>query len=357
MASGTSLSEESGRTTPAKPWVDTAPLPVPDADPAGGPAGAERPSIGQVLRAARIAAGRSVEEVGDDTSVRVPIIEGIEQDDFSRCGGDFYARGHVRSLARAVGADADALVTEFDEAHGGTSAAARPLPLPLFEPSRMNHERRRPSWAGAMVAAIVVVAAVIGFNLADGRSKDTAAEAAVVPSPSASGPAKPLVVLRPTMPAAPVRTAPPAAPAAPLGVVTVKLTADAADSWLEVADTTGRTFFEGDLAKGASQSYTDPKGLQLVLGNASGVHLWVNGKDVGRPGAAGQVVQLAYTPSDFRKAPAAPPAAAAPAAPRASAAPAVPAPPPASAAAAAAAVGSAAPLAPAAPPASAASVR
>ena len=203
MASGTSLSEEPGRTTPAKPRVDTAPLPVPEADQAGepaAPADAGRPSIGQVLRAARIAAGRSVEEVGEDTSVRVPIIEGIEQDDFGRCGGDFYARGHIRSLARAVGADADALVAEYDKAHGGTSAAAQPLPLPLFEPGRMDHERRRPSWAGAMVAAIVVVVAVIGFNLADGRSKDTAAEAAGVPSPSASGPAQPMVVLRPTPP-------------------------------------------------------------------------------------------------------------------------------------------------------------
>ena len=45
----------------------------------------------------------TVDEVSTATRVRIPIVHAMEQDDFSRCGGDVYARGHVRTLARAWG--------------------------------------------------------------------------------------------------------------------------------------------------------------------------------------------------------------------------------------------------------------
>ena len=69
-----------------------------------------RPAFRSVvaLQQARIAAGLTVDEVSTTTRVRVPIVQAIEQDDFSRCGGDVYARGHIRTLARAVGLDPDA---------------------------------------------------------------------------------------------------------------------------------------------------------------------------------------------------------------------------------------------------------
>jgi cytoskeletal protein RodZ len=51
--------------------------------------------------------------------IRETVIRGIENDDFSPCGGDFYARGHIRSMAKLVGTDADPLIQEYDAAHGG----------------------------------------------------------------------------------------------------------------------------------------------------------------------------------------------------------------------------------------------
>jgi len=40
-------------------------------------------------------------------------IEAIEDDDFSLCGGDSYAIGHLRMIADAVGLDGDDLVAEY----------------------------------------------------------------------------------------------------------------------------------------------------------------------------------------------------------------------------------------------------
>ena len=43
------------------------------------------------------------------------MIEAIEVDDFSACGGDFYARGHLRTLARVLGLDVAPLLEIYDE--------------------------------------------------------------------------------------------------------------------------------------------------------------------------------------------------------------------------------------------------
>jgi len=74
-------------------------------------------SIGEDLAEARCRARFSVAEVSQRTRIRETIIRGIEHDDYSACGGDFYARGHIRAIARAVGTDPGPLIEEYDAAH------------------------------------------------------------------------------------------------------------------------------------------------------------------------------------------------------------------------------------------------
>ena len=63
------------------------------------------PVIGPELAAARTRVGLSVDELAERTRIRPHVIESIEVDDFTPCGGDFYARGHIRTLARVLGKD------------------------------------------------------------------------------------------------------------------------------------------------------------------------------------------------------------------------------------------------------------
>ena len=74
-------------------------------------------SIGEELAEARRQADLTVAQVSQRTRIRQTIIRGIEGDDYSVCGGDFYARGHIRSIAKVVGADPELLVHEYDSAH------------------------------------------------------------------------------------------------------------------------------------------------------------------------------------------------------------------------------------------------
>ena len=76
-------------------------------------------SLGSELSAARRAAGLSVDAVAASSRLRSSIIIAIEADDFSPCGGDVYARGHVRTIAAIVGLDPDAMAQRFDEVATG----------------------------------------------------------------------------------------------------------------------------------------------------------------------------------------------------------------------------------------------
>ncbi|WP_436994022.1 helix-turn-helix domain-containing protein [Streptomyces sp. enrichment culture] len=251
----------------------------------------DRPSIGRALRDARVAANLTVEEVSNSTRVRVPIVHAIEEDDFSRCGGDVYARGHVRTLARAVGLDPAALVEQYDAEHGG-----RPTPTPaapMFEAERIRPERRRPNWTAAMVAALVAVIGFVGFTLfgQDGSGDRNVAEApAPVKAPSQAP--KPA----PSKPApAPTESA---IAAVPQDKVTVKLTAIDDKSWISAKARDGKLLFDGLLMKGDSKTFQDDERLDLILGNAGAIELFVNGKKVEDEFAPGQVERLTYTKGD-----------------------------------------------------------
>lgn len=73
-------------------------------------------TAGAMLRAARESAGMSLDDVASATKVRASILAAMEQDDFSHCGGDVYARGQLRSIAAVVGLDPEELVLAYDRA-------------------------------------------------------------------------------------------------------------------------------------------------------------------------------------------------------------------------------------------------
>lgn len=71
-------------------------------------------STGSMIRQARESAGLSLDDVASATKLRASILAAMEDDDFSHCGGDVYARGQLRSIADAVGLDRQDLVASFD---------------------------------------------------------------------------------------------------------------------------------------------------------------------------------------------------------------------------------------------------
>ena len=86
---------------------------------------------------------------------------------------------------------------------------------------------------------------------------------------------------------------------APRNEVVLQITAlPTAASWVQVSDRYDAVLYTGTLTQGQSKTFRDPKQLKVVVGNAAGVDLVVNGTDVGSPGASGQVARLTFTPND-----------------------------------------------------------
>jgi cytoskeletal protein RodZ len=224
-------------------------------------------SIGESLADARRQAGLTVGQVSQQTRIRESIIRDIEQDDFTACGGDFYARGHIRSIAGVVGTDPAPLISEYDTAHG----PLHPLrAAEVFEHSKpiKIRERRSP---GLGMIVVVVLLAIIGYSayrLVGSHNKSSGHPAAIATSSSAS--------TRPSArPSATVKAS--ATPSATPSDVVIKLAATE-ECWVLLSRADGSQIYMGVVPAGQSMTWTEKQAVSIRLGNPGGITLTVDGQ-------------------------------------------------------------------------------
>ena len=243
-------------------------------------------SIGDTLAEARRQAGLSITQVSQQTRIRETIIRGIEQGDFSACGGDFYARGHIRSIAKAVGLDPDQLISEFDATHG-TPHAIRAAEV--FEPSTpiQLKERRRPNWSVAMVAALAIIAGFVVYHAVSGPPpKATPAAAAQHSSASDT-------------PTAQHSSSPPPSPAVARHSreLVIKLSVKSQPCWVEFTRyPSGAYVSQHYLQAGETRTWRFHHAVSMQIGNPGSVVLTVNGRHRLSPGAQITPVTLSFHP-------------------------------------------------------------
>ena len=226
-------------------------------------------SIGETLAEAQRQAGLTVTQVSQQTRIRESIIRAIEQSDFSSCGGDFYARGHIRSIAGVVGTDPAPLIREYDEEHGPPGAISA---ADVFEPSTPIKIREPKPFPLAKVAAVLLVAAA-GFGVYRLASASTTKPPAHQAGQAAE--------IRPTVTASPSTRATQKAtstPGYPAGEAVIRLTATKA-CWVAISDNSGKQLYSGTVQAGKSMTWRETQKVSVRLGNPSGVKLTVDGKN------------------------------------------------------------------------------
>jgi cytoskeleton protein RodZ len=143
---------------PAEPEATKEPEPVVPTEPE--PAAA--PVIGPAIVEARKVLRISVDDLAARTRIRPHVIEAIEVDDFGPCAGDFYARGHLRALARVLGIDDEPLLQRFEERYATAPINARRV----FEAElaagdagaiRGVGSHGRPRWGGLIAGVLVLL--------------------------------------------------------------------------------------------------------------------------------------------------------------------------------------------------------
>jgi transcriptional regulator with XRE-family HTH domain len=223
-------------------------------------------SIGDTLAAARRQAGLTVTQVSQRTCIRETIVRGIERGDYSACGGDFYARGHIRSIARAVGADPEELIREYD----GTQAAPRQMTaadvFQPFTPVRLK-ERRRPNWSVVLAVGIVAVLGVVGYQYFGSH-------------PASQKPSQPPLA-QPDRKNKTPSVSQSATPPPPDHVRVTVVASHGGVTWMELTSISGHVVFQGDIGASAGilrKSWTQKHAVKLQFGNPGGATLYLNGK-------------------------------------------------------------------------------
>jgi cytoskeletal protein RodZ len=247
-------------------------------------------SIGSDLAEARRAAGLTVGQLSARTRVREALIHAIERDDFSQCGGDFYARGHIRNISKVVGLDPETMVHKYDESHGGVPLPVRAASVFQADTPIKIRESRSPNWTTAMAVALAIVVVFGVVKMMGGGDTPTAdvrpASVPAVPPPAAS-PTGRAVTPNPSRPAAAPATGKP-------GDLVVFQVKAKRSSWLDVTETGGRKLFSGMLEAGKTSVWKAKKGVKVTFGDGGAFLLQVNGKNLGTPGPSGQVLNRSY---------------------------------------------------------------
>jgi len=239
-------------------------------------------SLGSLIAKARKDAGLSLEDLAAKTNIRMSVLSEIEKNDFSHCGGETYARGHIRNIAAILKADQKEFIRLYEEEQGGETRSIKDL---LIENSvmRLPAEARKVSWK-VLVLISVVSLFVVGIGQVVISNFNTNDVVGAAPSASAS----------PTAAESP-SAEPSAESTFSSGTgVEVVINAVRAKSWLFVSDASGRTLFSGQVSRGAVKVFSSDSQLNLKVGNAGGVDLKVNGKKVEAIGVDGEVVSVSY---------------------------------------------------------------
>jgi len=133
-------------------------------------------SIGADLADARRRAGLTVTQVSQRTCIRETLINGIERDDYAACGGDFYTRGHIRAIAKVVGAGCGVIAAQAIIAEIGLDMTVFGTPGPLVSWARrcpQTHQSRTKTTTGKAGKGTPCLNAVLGEIAASAGRTDT----------------------------------------------------------------------------------------------------------------------------------------------------------------------------------------
>jgi cytoskeleton protein RodZ len=146
--------------------------------------------IGETLREARRRRGYSLADAAASTRVRESHLAALEEDEFGALGSDVYVRGFLRSYAKFLGLDADALLEQYRGGEGDGSGGGGAGTSPGHRAAVGTHAPRRTP-ARVLVAAIgvVVVIALLVAGLgteagAAGTARGAAGAGAPGPGPA-----------------------------------------------------------------------------------------------------------------------------------------------------------------------------
>jgi transcriptional regulator with XRE-family HTH domain len=255
-------------------------------------------ALGERFRAAREARGLSLSDVSEQIRIRSVYLAAIEEESWSAIGAPVYIRGFLRTYARFLGLDPEEVVASFNafspappRGIGGSSDVARGAKAaPTAAASYEEAPARRGSllvWVAAIVAVLLIAFVVYNELTMPGKEPVAVASGApsALPSNTPEGSGSPIESPGPGLSPGPGDSA------GEDGANSLALVLSA-PSWLRVT-VDGSVSMEGTFPAGTAKTFHGKSAL-VRIGNAGGVEIYVDGKDVGKLGKSGDVAEHTF---------------------------------------------------------------
>jgi cytoskeleton protein RodZ len=238
-----------------------------------------RGNFGERLKREREMREVSMEELTKSTRISARFIQALENEDWDKLPGGIFGRGFVRTAARYLGLDEEALLGEYDLARAGQLQAASVKP-----------EERIPSppkWLPALAIFVVLLVGLALFFVGRYGWRLYAAHRAGKRSAASSQVAVPQPQSNSTSPATaanPSTNLPPA----PLDL---SVSTSAATRLRILAD--GKLLLDTELPAGETRHFSANQQFEVTARDSSAVLLELNGQampPLGAPGSSGTIV-------------------------------------------------------------------
>jgi cytoskeleton protein RodZ len=245
-------------------------------------------NFGEQLRREREMRGVSLEEVSEATRISTRFLQAFEEEQWDRLPGGIFNRGFIRSIARYLGLDEDALMAEYAMATNDRPQVA----VWVNGPAVPRHR----AWPWLVALAVVLAAGGwFGYRYFGETVRGWVSR----PAPTAAVQAEPAPAqVEPAAAESPApaveQAAPPAAqPLPPVAVseapLVLKIEAGRTTRVTVVAD--GHVVFDGEMTPGQSETFGAREQFEVSASNSSAVLIELNGQTqppLGRPGTPGR---------------------------------------------------------------------
>ncbi len=241
-------------------------------------------TLGEFLQKAREDAGFSIDELAYIVNLRPGLIRSMELNDFLPCGGDTYARGHIRNISKITGSDAKELLAMYDAEH---SVDSRSIHSQLVDnnAAAIRSENRKLSWKVLVGASLSIVVLIGVAQFAISAIESDPVETSIV-----------VEEVEPSQTPIPSPTPIPSSTAissAATSELTLTISATRGNSNIHVV-TEGLSVYKGPLFQGESKSFVGENSISIYLGNAGDLDLTLNGEKLAPLGDRNQEIRKTF---------------------------------------------------------------
>lgn len=242
---------------------------------------------GKLLQAAREEKGWSLVQAEDVTKIRVRYLEAMENENYSILPGSTYAKGFLRTYSKILGLKPEDILELYK--------ASEPTLQPKKEPihNTVTPVKRKPVWFRpglAVLVGLLAIGTVAGIMLlSTPKGEVPTADYTPIPLPSAPVTEQEQPENEANKPQ-PSSQTPPSVIAATTDGLKAQIVFTQ-PCWL-VINVDGKPALEGTFAPGTTKELVAAEQIEFVtVGNAGGIMITLNGKNVPSLGTSGQVIR------------------------------------------------------------------